>query len=387
MEYFCGLVERLEPSLRGPDQVVLLDSLEMDLDNLRAALEWALDHSVPAGLQLAAGLKWFWHLHHHWEEGIEWLDKLLDAEETTHALLPDSKSDIFYKAKALLVSGHLTGTVGDLQKATVRITASLALCEKMDGADWLRLKAAGYMYLGIEALVRGDINQAKDLAEKSLELSRSINDKFGIAEVQSNLLIMIAFRLGEFETARVLFESTLAIRKELGDLDGITAALNDGGLVALAESDYKRAQKLFRDNMEASRGIYSWGFALIGLGMAYLFDGETDLAHGCFLQAAKFAQEKWNPILKASSIYWLAMYRFEQKQFRKFIQLNSFLENEKALFIYLYYLPPNIVEAFQRNVMAARTQLDQETLKRAEAAGKAMTLDQALAYALEEVNE
>jgi hypothetical protein len=50
-------------------------------------------------------------------------------------------------------------------------------------------------------------------------------------------------------------------------------------------------------------------------------------------------------------------------------------------------LPPNILEAFQRNVMAARVQLDQETLNRAETQGKAMTLEQALAYALEGINE
>jgi predicted ATPase/class 3 adenylate cyclase len=335
MEYFCRLIERLEPRLRGPDQIVLLDRLEMDLDNLRAALEWTLDHHVPAGLRLAAGLKWFWHLDHHWAEGIEWLDKFLQAEEESHALLPDSETDTRYKAKALLVSGHLIGVGGDLQKAMARITEGLALCEKMDGTDWIPLKAAGYMYLGIWALASGDIHEAKILAEKSLELSRRIGDKFGIAEVQYNLLTVIAFRSGEYETARVLSESTLAIRQELGDLDGIAAALSHGGLVALAQNDYERAQKLFRDNIEASRGIYSWGYALGGLGMAYLFDGEANLAYGCFLQAAKFAQENSNPMLKASSIYWLAMYSFEQKQFRKFIQLNSFLENEKALFIYV----------------------------------------------------
>lgn len=387
MEYFCGLIERLEPRLRGPDQVALLYSLEIDLDNLRAALEWALDHNIPIGLQLAAGLKWLWHFHHHWAEGIEWLDKLLQAEDAAHSLLSDSKTDTLCKAKALLVSGHLTGAIGDLQKATVRITASLALCEKMNGTDRIPLKAAGYMYLGIGALAGGDINQAKILAEKSLELSQSIGNKFGVAEVQYNLLTAIAFRSGEFETARLLSESLLATHQELGDPEGIAAALSLGGFLALAQSDYERAQKLFRDSIEASRERYSWGYALGGLGMAYLFDGEMDLAHGYFLQAAKFAQEKWNPNFKASSIYWLAMYSFEQKQFRKFIQLNSFLETEKSLFIYLYYLPPNIPATFQKNVADARAKLDQESLNRAEAEGKAMTLDQALAYALKGIDE
>ena len=179
----------------------------------------------------------------------------------------------------------------------------------------------------------------------------------------------------------------MAIRQELGDQDGIFAELNNGGLVALAQDDYKRAQKLFRANIEASRDAYSLEFALGNLGMAYLFDGELVLAHEFFLKAAKLAQEKWNPIFIACSVYWLAMYSFEQQQFQKFIQLNNFLGNNKSHLIYLYYLPPNVIETFQRNIMAARTKLNRETLNGAEAEGKAMTLDQALAYALKGIDE
>ena len=171
-EYFCGLIERLEPSLRGPDQVALLHSMERDLDNLRAALEWSLDYDVFAGLRLASGLEWFWHLQHHWLEGIDWLEKLLQAEEKAHSFQPVSKSDTFCKAKALLVFSHLTGSVGEVQRAMMSTTESLALCEKMEGTDCIPLIAKGYTYLGMGALASGDIHQANILAEKSLELSR-----------------------------------------------------------------------------------------------------------------------------------------------------------------------------------------------------------------------
>jgi hypothetical protein len=105
------------------------------------------------------------------------------------------------------------------------------------------------------------------------------------------------------------------------------------------------------------------------------------------LQEAKFAQEKWNPMHKANSIYWLAMYSFEQKQFRKFIQLNSYLKTETSHLSYLYFLPQNIPATFQRNITTAQGQLDEENLHSAEAEGKAMTLDLALAYALEGIIE
>lgn len=73
MEYYCQLVEQFEPGLRGPDQVILMDSLEIELDNLRAAMEWALDHDVYAGLQLASGLHWLWQVRGRLSEGAGWI--------------------------------------------------------------------------------------------------------------------------------------------------------------------------------------------------------------------------------------------------------------------------------------------------------------------------
>jgi len=272
----------------------------------------------------------------------------------------------------------------------VSVTESLALCEKMDGTDCAPLIAEGYLFLGMGALATDDINQAQILAEKSLELYQSSGNKFGVAEVQVNLLAIIALRSGELETARHLAELNLTIRKEMGDKDGEVFELNHGGLVAVGQGDYDRAQKLFRACIEASREIrndHMLGYALGNLGIVYLFKGEMDLAREYFLQAAKLAQEKWNPIHKANSIYWLAMYSFEQKQFRKLILLNSFLGSEKSHNIYLLYWPPIIQTTFQRNIAAARAELSEESFHGAEAEGKAMTLEQAFAYAMEGIND
>jgi tetratricopeptide (TPR) repeat protein len=303
---------------------------------------------------------------------------------------PDSELDTFFRAEALLALTHLAGVLGDVQKAMTSISQSLALCEKMDDATRTPLIAESYHKLGMGALYNGDINQARIMAEKSLELFQRSGNKFGIAEVQSNVLTAIAVRSGDLDAARLISESTLAIRKELGDKDGIAFELNNAGLISLGLSDYDRAIKSFKATVEASRETrsdYILGYALGNLGVAYLFKGNMDLARAYLLRVAKLAQEKWNPVHKATSIYWLAMYSFEQKQFRKFIQLNSYLETEKSHLVYLYFLPQIIPATFQSNVATVHVQLDEESLNSAEAEGKAMTLDQAFAYALEGINE
>ena len=81
LAYYLGLAERLEPKFRGREQIRDAGYCEVELDNLRLALEWALQADVEAELRLASALKWFWHIRFHWSEGIVWLEQGLEAEE------------------------------------------------------------------------------------------------------------------------------------------------------------------------------------------------------------------------------------------------------------------------------------------------------------------
>ena len=59
-----------------------LTRLEMEHDNLRAALCWALEaDEVLLGLRVAASLGRFWVLHGHYRERRGWLDRLLGRAE------------------------------------------------------------------------------------------------------------------------------------------------------------------------------------------------------------------------------------------------------------------------------------------------------------------
>jgi len=182
LAYFLKWVQSMEPGLRGPQQVELLNRLENEIDNLRVALEWAQDSNPASGLQLASMLKWFWHMCNLFEEGAGWLENLLAASEKSGA-----EPDPLLKARSLSVLAFLSRWSGNMQTAMASVSESFDLCEKNPSAISDLITADNlYLTSGV-ALGAGDLSQAKLLAEKGLGLYQALGNQFGTAEISSSL--------------------------------------------------------------------------------------------------------------------------------------------------------------------------------------------------------
>ncbi|MGE5124630.1 MAG: AfsR/SARP family transcriptional regulator, partial [Acidobacteriaceae bacterium] len=90
--YYLTLAETANQELQGGDQLTWLSRLEREHDNLRNALEWALEQAGVNGggertLRLAAALRWFWRMRGYFHEGRDWLQEALQRspEEQTEA--------------------------------------------------------------------------------------------------------------------------------------------------------------------------------------------------------------------------------------------------------------------------------------------------------------
>ena len=81
--HYLTLVETAGMHLRGPDEALWLDRLEVEFDNIRAALAFSLadPHSAEPGLRLAAGLRWFCIMRGHSGEVLEALDVLSERAD------------------------------------------------------------------------------------------------------------------------------------------------------------------------------------------------------------------------------------------------------------------------------------------------------------------
>src|SRR5260370_29151814 len=107
--YSRRLSEGVEPKLDGPQQVVLLEQLEREHNNLRAAMRWSLEqgetrHSLEMALRLGGALRWFWLVRGYFSEGRNFLQRALAGSE---------RSAPSVRAKTFESAAGLAGIQGD----------------------------------------------------------------------------------------------------------------------------------------------------------------------------------------------------------------------------------------------------------------------------------
>src|SRR5215216_6692774 len=76
--FFLTLAEEAEPRLRGPEDLEWLERLEVEHDNIRAALAWTLEREeAELAMRLAGALWTFWEARGYYGEGLAWLRRVL----------------------------------------------------------------------------------------------------------------------------------------------------------------------------------------------------------------------------------------------------------------------------------------------------------------------
>ncbi|MDP8924600.1 MAG: tetratricopeptide repeat protein, partial [Chloroflexota bacterium] len=152
--YYLALTEDAEARLTGPDQARWLDRLDLEHDNLRAALQWCTEHDTGSGLRLAATLWRFWYVRAYFTEGRDWLARLLP--------LPEARVRTATRALALNGAGNLAYNQGDYAAAEACHQESLEIRRELGDRRGI---AGSLNNLGLIARDRGDFAGATDLFE------------------------------------------------------------------------------------------------------------------------------------------------------------------------------------------------------------------------------
>lgn len=313
LAYYLKFAERTEPELRGPHQIAWLDRLEKEVDNLRAALEWALDVNVEAGLRMASALLWFWHIRSGKSEGIDWLERALSAEARERDSTSLQPTRALMRGKALNAVGSLMVMHGNSEQGCELSEESLTLHQAL-GPSGRQGAAYALWNLAHAAANHEDIEQAKALSEKSLRLFREVGDKFGMAQSLDNLGSYALVR-SDYIQSKMIWEEDLAIRKEIGDKDGVAWILSCLANLAFWQGDFERAKTLYIESQSAFREVgnkWAVSMALSGMGSVVLAQGEFEQAAKLYEEALAFGRDMGDQNAIAGRRYDLARVAWSQ---------------------------------------------------------------------------
>src|SRR5262249_19212516 len=190
-DFFLEWSEEIKPRLHGAETARWFTRMEVEHDNLRAALEWCRSRGeAEKELRLAVALCRFWDTHGHLREGRAHLHAALGRGTPD---LPDS------------------------------------------------LRGAALVHAGWMAFLEGDHPAARSAYEQALTVHREQRDPASVAK-DLNCLAQALVEEGEFEAARALFEEALALRRELGRLSLPISVPGNLGNLALRQGDYEAAR-------------------------------------------------------------------------------------------------------------------------------------------------
>jgi tetratricopeptide (TPR) repeat protein len=203
-EHFLGVAEttnmRVERADHGPNR---FDIARPELDNFRAALDWALEHDPQLGVLMVVELEQFF-VSVDPVEGSRRLGALL---ERAGELPPE------LEAAALRVHGGTTQVAGDPTGAEQLYRASLDAYERLGdeyGIVHLRHR------LHTSAAEAGDWPRARQLVEENLPRARALGSKFLEAEALGGLAGVAQYADEDFERAADLYRPFVELSRELG---------------------------------------------------------------------------------------------------------------------------------------------------------------------------
>ncbi|MDQ5851614.1 MAG: tetratricopeptide repeat protein, partial [Chloroflexota bacterium] len=254
------------------------------------------------------------------------------------------------------------------------------------------LRVQALIRLGIEAWSEQDFAVASAHLEEGLALARTLGDTVGIAAALHSLADVRRDQ-GEYARAEALYQESLPLHQALGDQRGSAWVYHTWGELALMEGDYARALAL----EQASVPLFRATGQQVGIAISLVNQGFAAQHQGDYAQAARFYREslrlaqtvegEWVIPVCLIGYAGVAAARGHDstagtagaaRAARLLGAVEGFYASSGAPMHY------NARREYDRAVAAVHAQLDEAAFAAAWAEGRAMTLEQAITYALEE---
>ena len=288
LQYFLKLAEETTPKLNGQYQQLWLNWLEGEFGNIRAALTWSLENGrVEAGLRIIIAIYQFWTIRDYVEEGLAWVERLLAQA--------DERISKVVQANALAYAAFLAGFRGNTaaQMGYGREATALAEAAGDEGKSALVWALAAQAYA---ARAAGDYHTEFTIEERVIELYRELGDSH-LLGVSLSVSSFSAMSIGKYDAAHAMLDEALPLLREAGNPYRIAMALNFSGDLARCEGKYARAQAAYEESISLLREVDAprdLASVLHNLGHTCLHLGDFECALAQFNESLEIQQSQQN---------------------------------------------------------------------------------------------
>jgi predicted ATPase/DNA-binding SARP family transcriptional activator len=267
-EYFAGIADELRESTSEIEMRRIVDGLDPEIENIRAALAAGADSgNGDLQLRLAGGLSRYWQFRGPVVEGLEWIEHALASSAEAPATAA--------RAHALRGGAGLAWMRGDVARARELAEAAIPVAVE---AGAIFDEGSAHTVLGIVANTRGDRESARYHHQRSIQLSEQV----GVEPVVQKLnLGVVALDCGDHEEAIALFEDVLASHRRQERPAGIGYALLNLGLAHYELGDRESSRREFEEARACLTGAglrEQLAYALQGLAAAEATDARFEQA-------------------------------------------------------------------------------------------------------------
>jgi non-specific serine/threonine protein kinase len=331
-DYYLWLAEQAETAWLRQEHEQWLARMRAEDGNLQAALEWSRSQpdEEEALARLAIALREYWEYTGRFSEGRRWMDEAL----------------------------------GERDQVSTSVRANLLI-------------AAGQF-----ASYLGDFDQSASLLDEALALARADGDTHGEAKAISHQAYR-AQTMGDIDAARALHTQGLALWQRLGDKDLIADSLDGLGFAAVLSGDIPGAIGWFEQSLALCRtGVkrYYLADSLLALGFVRFLAGEPAVAMPLLAEGLSISYALETHALTARGLEEIAFIAGMSGDVERAAHLLGAVEALRERIG--VPMPPSYAHLYQQLLDILHASLGAERMDAAKAAGRLLTLKEAVTLAL-----
>jgi predicted ATPase/class 3 adenylate cyclase len=370
-EYFLALAQEhgTDRALMSAGRIEHLARLDAEIDNLYAALSWAVDRtSAEPALAMASALGRYWLMRSRWTDAGDWIDRALHR--------PGADADPAQRVRALLVKGWCLWPAGRRADQGAVFAEAEAIARQL--GDPVILSQALQTRADYEA-GGGRPDVADPLADEALSWARAADDKWEIA---------CAYRAkargaGTAAELRERVQQAASLLDAVGNIFQLADLLASAAYGALNEGSDRDARDFVERAIPVVRELdspFMWMILQGNLGLATLLTSDTEAARNAFCEELTLCRELVVRPIASEGLLGLAAVGAVHGDDHRAARLVG------AATAHRYDEPQEAVDARLDALFfeAARTRCGADTWDAAVREGATLSFEDAIAYALEQ---